>query len=63
MIPHTCPLFVAACSEPIALGLQSGYVLDAQLTLTSSSEHSDGLKYAKFARLNQTAITDVTIGG
>jgi hypothetical protein len=54
-------IFRLACSEPIALGLQSGAILDAQIT--SSSEHSNGLNNAKFARLNQTAVTDVTNGG
>ena len=58
---HTCPLFVPACSEPIALGLESGYILDAQLT--SSSEHAFGYKNTKFARLNQAIIAGVTIGG
>ncbi|CAB4013337.1 lactadherin-like isoform X2, partial [Paramuricea clavata] len=50
-----------SCSAPIALGLESGDILDAQLT--SSSEHSDGLKNTIFARLNQPAVTGLTSGG
>ena len=53
-------LFLAACFEPVALGLESGAVVDAQLT--SSSEKSNGLNAAKFARLNE-AVTNVTTGG
>ena len=46
---------------PIPLGLESGDILNAQLT--SSSDSSDGLHNVQFARLNQAAIPDMTVGG
>ena len=52
---------LVACNNPVPLGMESGDILDAQVT--SSSENSNGLYRAKFARLNQKAIADITNGG
>ncbi|XP_028413722.1 uncharacterized protein LOC114536576 [Dendronephthya gigantea] len=50
------------CSGSIPLGMESGDILDAQIT-SSPKGSRYGLYNAKFARLNQTAIPHVTLGG
>ncbi|XP_028399330.1 uncharacterized protein LOC114522780 [Dendronephthya gigantea] len=50
------------CSSSIPLGMESGDILDAQIT-SSPTGSRYGLYNAKFARLNQTAIPHVTLGG
>ena len=54
--------FFIACSTSIPLGMESGDILDAKIT-SSPQRSRYGLYNAKFARLNQKAIPDVTNGG